>query len=163
MSWYCWWYLLVFMRFVIGTKHHSQQSHGQINSNMLWVLFIPITSCILIHTRWDIWRVLSSICSIKVISILRCSFFILHIKWIGICRAYCHKIIKLSGALQEFAPEKEVISNVHGVREKYLTIGDQFAKKKAFSKGNDSIWFNLIFCLLLSNIMFVKEHILWVS
>lgn len=32
----------------------------------------------------------------------------------GMCRAYCHKIIKLSGALQEFAAEKEVISNVHG-------------------------------------------------
>jgi len=34
----------------------------------------------------------------------------------GMCRAYCHKIIKLSGALQEFAAEKEVISNVHGMR-----------------------------------------------
>jgi digalactosyldiacylglycerol synthase len=32
----------------------------------------------------------------------------------GMCRAYVHKIIKLSGALQEFAPEKEEISNVHG-------------------------------------------------
>ena len=28
------------------------------------------------------------------------------------CRANCHKIIKLSGALQEFAAEKEEISNV---------------------------------------------------
>ncbi len=33
------------------------------------------------------------------------------------CRAYCHKIIKLSGALQEFAAEKEVTSNVHGELE----------------------------------------------
>lgn len=32
----------------------------------------------------------------------------------GMGRAYCHKIIKLSGALQEFAAEKEIISNVHG-------------------------------------------------
>ena len=40
----------------------------------------------------------------------------------GMCRAYCHKIIKLSGALQEFAPEKEVIENVHGVRTKYLEV-----------------------------------------
>ena len=32
----------------------------------------------------------------------------------GMVRAYCHKIIKLSGALQEFAAEKEIISNVHG-------------------------------------------------
>jgi len=36
----------------------------------------------------------------------------------GMCRANCHKIIKLSGALQEFAAEKEEISNVHGVRTK---------------------------------------------
>jgi hypothetical protein len=34
----------------------------------------------------------------------------------GVCRAYCHKIIKLSGALQEFAAEKEVVCNVHGKR-----------------------------------------------
>lgn len=32
----------------------------------------------------------------------------------GVCRAYCHKIIKLSAALQEFAAEKEVVCNVHG-------------------------------------------------
>ena len=32
----------------------------------------------------------------------------------GMGRAYCHKIIKLSGALQEFAAEKEVINNVNG-------------------------------------------------
>lgn len=32
----------------------------------------------------------------------------------GVCRAYCHKIIKLSATLQEFAPEKEIVCNVHG-------------------------------------------------
>ena len=52
----------------------------------------------------------------------------------GMCRAYCHKIIKLSGALQEFAPEKEVIENVHGVRSKYLEIGDNVGLK-GHSKG----------------------------
>eukprot|EP01039_Chlorochromonas_danica_P006576 gene6576-7266_t len=52
----------------------------------------------------------------------------------GMCRAYCHKIIKLSGALQEFAPEKEVVANVHGVRTKYLTIGDA-AQTRKFTKG----------------------------
>lgn len=52
----------------------------------------------------------------------------------GMCRAYCHKIIKLSGALQEFAAEKEVISNVHGVREKYLQIGDK-SSIAGFSEG----------------------------
>ena len=52
----------------------------------------------------------------------------------GVCRAYCHKIIKLSGALQEFAAEKEVIENVHGVRSQYLSIGDRAAGRQ-FSKG----------------------------
>ena len=52
----------------------------------------------------------------------------------GMCRAYCHKIIKLSGALQEFAPEKEVISNVHGVRNKFLEIGDKMTSA-GFTKG----------------------------
>ena len=32
-------------------------------------------------------------------------------------RAYCHKVVKLSDTLQTYAPEKEQISNVHGVRE----------------------------------------------
>lgn len=32
-------------------------------------------------------------------------------------RAYCHKVIKLSDALQPFSPEKEVTEAVHGVRQ----------------------------------------------
>eukprot|EP01038_Epipyxis_sp_PR26KG_P007135 gene7135-9735_t len=72
----------------------------------------------------------------------------------GMCRAYCHKIIKLSGALQEFAAEKETISNVHGVREKYLKIGENnpaakfikgayFVGKMAWPKGLGEL-FNLM-------------------
>ena len=38
-------------------------------------------------------------------------------------RAYCHKVVKLSGVLQSFAPEKEMISNVHGVRADFLDEG----------------------------------------
>lgn len=38
-------------------------------------------------------------------------------------RAYCHKVIKLSGVLQTYAPEKEAISNVHGVRSDFLLEG----------------------------------------
>jgi digalactosyldiacylglycerol synthase len=32
-------------------------------------------------------------------------------------RAYCHRIVKLSAALQSYAPHKECVSNVHGVRK----------------------------------------------
>lgn len=39
------------------------------------------------------------------------------------CRAYCHKVIKLSGALQRFAPGKEEVENVHGVRREFLEAG----------------------------------------
>ena len=52
----------------------------------------------------------------------------------GMCRAYTHKVIKLSNALQEFAPEKEVTCNVHGVRERYLLEGDLSATR-GFSEG----------------------------
>jgi digalactosyldiacylglycerol synthase len=38
-------------------------------------------------------------------------------------RAYCHKVIKLSACLQTYAPEKESVSNVHGVRADFLTEG----------------------------------------
>lgn len=35
-------------------------------------------------------------------------------------RAYCHKVIKLSAVVQDFAPEKEIVSNVHGVRQEFI-------------------------------------------
>lgn len=69
----------------------------------------------------------------------------------AMCRAYCHKIIKLSGALQEFAPEMEEISNVHGVRASFLAAGEQaalagfkkgayFVGKMAWQKGLDQLF-----------------------
>eukprot|EP00978_Attheya_sp_CCMP212_P004514 scaffold9821_cov47-Attheya_sp.AAC.8 len=42
-------------------------------------------------------------------------------------RAYCHKVIKLSAVLQSYAPEKEVVSNVHGIRSEFLTEGQRRA------------------------------------
>lgn len=39
------------------------------------------------------------------------------------CRAHCHRIIKLSGTLDKMAPEKELVENVHGVRETFLDAG----------------------------------------
>lgn len=54
-------------------------------------------------------------------------------------RAYCDKVIKLSATLQKFAEEKETVTNVHGVRENFLLVGDQrnkdAAKGKAFEEG----------------------------
>jgi hypothetical protein len=35
-------------------------------------------------------------------------------------RAYCHKVIKLSDVVQVFAPEKEITTNVHGVRHEFI-------------------------------------------
>jgi len=42
-------------------------------------------------------------------------------------RAYCHKVIKLSAVVQDFAPEKEITSNVHGVRQEFIAEGVQQA------------------------------------
>lgn len=39
------------------------------------------------------------------------------------CRAHCHRLIKLSGTLDKMAPEKELVENVHGVRETFLNVG----------------------------------------
>ncbi|CAN0496983.1 unnamed protein product, partial [Discosporangium mesarthrocarpum] len=35
-------------------------------------------------------------------------------------RAHCHRIIKLSDTLQTYAGEKEMVSNVHGVRKREI-------------------------------------------
>ena len=39
------------------------------------------------------------------------------------CRAHSHRLIKLSGTLGIFAPEKELVENVHGVRQTFLDYG----------------------------------------
>lgn len=70
-------------------------------------------------------------------------------KWV--CRAYCDRIIKLSGTLQEYAVEKEVVCNVHGVRPQFTDIGDNmrhfpsfkrdayFIGKSVWAKGHDKL------------------------
>jgi digalactosyldiacylglycerol synthase len=69
-------------------------------------------------------------------------------------RAYCDKLIKLSAALQKFAEEKEVVCNVHGVRERFLQVGDDvhaasgggftagayMLGKMLWEKGYDRLW-----------------------
>ena len=55
------------------------------------------------------------------------------------CRAHCHRIIKLSGTLDSFAPEKELVENVHGVRKSFLDFGLKLSpilKKKNQGKYN---------------------------
>ena len=40
-----------------------------------------------------------------------------------VVQANCHKVVKLSGVLQEFLPGGEVVENVHGIREVFLKEG----------------------------------------
>lgn len=43
-------------------------------------------------------------------------------------RAYCTRVIKLSSVLQSFAPEREVVCNVHGVRSDFIKEGKRRAE-----------------------------------
>eukprot|EP00816_Leptocylindrus_hargravesii_P002202 CAMPEP_0196820976 /NCGR_PEP_ID=MMETSP1362-20130617/77315_1 /TAXON_ID=163516 /ORGANISM="Leptocylindrus danicus, Strain CCMP1856" /LENGTH=647 /DNA_ID=CAMNT_0042200021 /DNA_START=40 /DNA_END=1983 /DNA_ORIENTATION=- len=49
---------------------------------------------------------------------------------------YCHKIVKLSPVLQEFSPEKDVTSNVHGVRSEFLDEGIRRKEATLSQSGN---------------------------
>lgn len=51
------------------------------------------------------------------------------------CRAHCHRIIKLSGTLDQFAPEKELVENVHGCRKSFLDSGVNLSKVLKSSNG----------------------------
>jgi len=51
------------------------------------------------------------------------------------CRAHCHRLIKLSGTLGRFAPEKELVENVHGVRASFLDTGKEVRRRLEAPKG----------------------------
>jgi digalactosyldiacylglycerol synthase len=53
------------------------------------------------------------------------------------CRAHCHRIIKLSGTLGKFAPEKELVENVHGVRNAFLEYGKELSTTLKSPDGTD--------------------------
>ncbi|CAH8323303.1 unnamed protein product [Eruca vesicaria subsp. sativa] len=65
------------------------------------------------------------------------AFFVNHVNnWVT--RAYCDKVLRLSGATQDLP--KSVVCNVHGVNPKFLSIGEKIAEERsrgeqAFSKG----------------------------
>ncbi|KAK1301082.1 hypothetical protein QJS10_CPB13g01462 [Acorus calamus] len=65
------------------------------------------------------------------------AFMVKHINnWVA--RAYCDKILRLSGATQDLP--RSVICNVHGVNPKFLKVGEKMAADKelgqqSFSKG----------------------------
>ncbi len=42
-----------------------------------------------------------------------------------VVQANCHRVVKLSDVLQEFAPMSECIENVHGIRHAYLLEGER--------------------------------------
>mmetsp|Transcript_6865 Transcript_6865/g.9829 ORF Transcript_6865/g.9829 Transcript_6865/m.9829 type:complete len:593 (-) Transcript_6865:54-1832(-) len=55
-------------------------------------------------------------------------------------RAYCHKWIKLSPVLQRYAPEKETVQNVHGIRNDFFLAappqnGIYYIGKLLWAKG----------------------------
>lgn len=54
------------------------------------------------------------------------------------CRAHCHRVIKLSGTLDQVAPEKELIENVHGVRRSFLDTGVTL-REKMLAESNSTI------------------------
>lgn len=48
-----------------------------------------------------------------------------------LARSHCHRIVKLSDTLQTFAPEKETVSNTHGIRSQFLNEG----RRRGCTKG----------------------------
>lgn len=56
------------------------------------------------------------------------------------CRAHCHRLIKLSGTLGRFAPEKELVENVHGVRASFLETGVAVRQRLKENPTSDEVF-----------------------
>ena len=56
-------------------------------------------------------------------------------------RAYCDKVIKLSPVLQSYAPYKEVVCNVHGIRHEFFTVSHQKQSKHEDSPTPKRVYF----------------------
>ncbi|KAL7500395.1 hypothetical protein ACHAWT_008149 [Skeletonema menzelii] len=58
-----------------------------------------------------------------------------------VVQANCHKVVKLSGVLQEFVPGAEVVENVHGIREAFLKEGLRRATVEEKSGDRRGVYF----------------------
>ena len=56
------------------------------------------------------------------------------------CRAHCHRLIKLSGTLGKMAPEKELVENVHGVRGTFIDVGREVGDRIRTDRESDIIF-----------------------
>ena len=57
------------------------------------------------------------------------------------CRAHCHRLIKLSGTFDKIAPEKELVENVHGVRGTFLDVGEKVRQRlRGTGLSNDPVF-----------------------
>ena len=58
-----------------------------------------------------------------------------------VVQANCHRVIKLSDVLQSFVPGKEVVENIHGIRDSYLNEGRRIGSTNATFSGNRKTYF----------------------
>jgi len=54
-----------------------------------------------------------------------------------LARVHCHRIIKLSSTLQIYAPEKEIITNVHGIRSEFFAQGMKKAERSSYDSEKE--------------------------
>ncbi|KAL7541603.1 hypothetical protein ACHAXR_011067 [Thalassiosira sp. AJA248-18] len=54
-----------------------------------------------------------------------------------VVQANCHRVVKLSGVLQEFTPMSECTENVHGIRETYLKEGQRRRMSTKMAPANE--------------------------
>lgn len=58
-----------------------------------------------------------------------------------VVKANCHRVIKLSDVLQSFVPGKEVVENVHGIRDTYLNEGRRVCSTQPAASGKRKAYF----------------------
>lgn len=74
------------------------------------------------------------------------------------CRAHCHRVIKLSGTLDKVAPEKELVENVHGVRATFLDAGAEISRRLETDEGKQN---DPVFGATADNSIYFIGKMLW--